>query len=150
MPSNSIASVAEGILRAKNQPMHYLELTRLILKQRPISSRVPYNTVASVLVTNPRFKRVAEGVYALAVPPSDGNYSIWAQYPVARFGKDIAYDILTARKRPMTLRELGEVMLKERSFKGPPTAIGRGAVKSDPRFTYDRTTRRVSLSKWKK
>ena len=141
MPSNSIASVAEGILRAKNQPMHYLELTRLILKQRPISSRVPYNTVASVLVTNPRFKRVAEGVYALAS---------WTQYPVARFGKDIAYDILTARKRPITLRELGEAIFKERSFKGPPAAVARRVVKSDPRFIYDRTTRLVGLSKWGK
>lgn len=137
----TIANIMEEILRAKNKPMHYLELTRLVLKQRPISSLVPFNTVASVLVTDPRFKRVAEGVYALAS---------WTQYPVARFGKDIAYDILTARKRPITLRELGEAILKERSFTGLPAAVARRAVKSDPRFTYDRATRRVSLSKWKK
>jgi len=137
----TIASIMEEILRAKNKPMHYLELTRLVLKQRPISSRVPFNTVASVLVTDPRFKRTAEGVYALAS---------WTRYPVARFGKDIAYDILTARKRPITLRELGEAILKERWFTGLPAAVARRAVKSDPRFTYDRATRRVSLSKWKK
>jgi hypothetical protein len=141
MPSSSIASVAEKILRAKNRPLHYLELTRLILKQHPISGLAPYNTVGSVLVTDPRFKRVAEGVYALA---------IWTQYPAVRFGKDIAYDILKSQKRPITLRKLGEEILKERSFYGPPSAVGKNAVKSDPRFYFDRTTRLVGLSEWKK
>jgi DNA-directed RNA polymerase delta subunit len=141
MGSNSVASIAEEILRARNRPLHYLELTRRILKKRPISGSAPYNTVASVLVKDSRFKRVAEGVYGLAS---------WTQYPVARFGNDIAYDVLKSRNRPITLSELGKEILKERPFNSSPSTVGRNAMKSDKRFIFDRTTRLVSLSEWKK
>lgn len=141
MKSTTVADLAEEILRARKHPLHYLELTRLILEKRTITSRTPANTVSSVLATNPRFKRVAEGVYALAS---------WKKYPAARFAKDIAYDILKARRRPMPMRDLGRAILKEREFKGPPSGTVKNILRADPRFYVDRAAKLVGLSEWKK
>ncbi len=141
MKSTTVAGIAEEILRARKRPLHYLELTRLILEKRTITSRTPANTVSSVLATDARFKRVAEGVYALAG---------WKKYPAARFAKDIAYDVLKSRRRPMTVRELGKAILKEREFKGPPSGVVKNILRADSRFYVDRAARLVGLSEWKK
>jgi len=141
MKSNSIASFAEEILRNRHYPIHYCELTRLILRKHPLSGKTPEMTVNSVLATDSRFKRVAEGVYALAT---------WEEYPAVRFAKDIGYDILKSRRRPMFAKELGEEIFKERQFKNPPAAVARGFARIDSRYYYDRETNLIGLSAWKK
>jgi|WetSurMetagenome_2_1015567.scaffolds.fasta_scaffold798670_1 hypothetical protein len=138
--SGSIAQVAVEILQKEKHPLHYREITKRLLRKCHLGGRTPHETVRSRLGTDSRFKRVAEGVYALAE---------WEEYPVARFAKDIAYDILKSRKLPITLKELGERILRERQFKGAPSLIGRNSVKSDPRFYIDQSGL-VSLSEWKK
>lgn len=140
MKTPSVVRVIEAILRDKHRPLHYLEVTRLALKKHPLAGRTPQNTVSAILATDARFKRVAEGVYALAS---------WDEYPAARFAKEIAYDILKSHKRPIPVRELGKRILRERQFKCTATVIARQAIRSDPRFYIDRESGLVGLSEWK-
>ncbi len=141
MTSESIVRIAEEVLSAAHRPMHYRELTKIIRQKRPLSGLTPVNTVCALLATDPRFKRVAEGTYALTA---------WKEYPVARFAKDIAYDILKSCKQPISLKELGEKILRERQFKGAPSGIAANAVRSDSRFDIDWNSGLVGLSEWKK
>lgn len=119
--------------------MHYMELTRLILRERSLSGRTPHETVRAAVGTDPRFKRVAEGVYALTE---------WEEYPVARFAKDIAFDALMERGSPMSMTELGEAVLEERHFVGGPKQVVRNVLRSDGRFCQDPDTGLVRLAEW--
>ena len=101
----------------------------------------PHQTVRSRLATDARFKRVAEGVYALAE---------WREYPATRFAKDIAYDVLKSEQKPVTLSELGEAILRERNFVGGPNLVARNVVRSDKRFYFDRRRKLVGLAEWRK
>jgi hypothetical protein len=120
---------------------YYKALTKMILDrgESRLGGRTPHETVRSSLGTNQRFKRIAEGVYAL---------SSWEQYPVARFAKDIAYDVLKAYGRPMSVTELGKAILKERKFVGGPRQVACNSVARDSRFIYDVEADIVRLSEW--
>src|SRR6185503_16684875 len=98
--------------------------TRLLLKRLPLDGKTPHESVRTQIGYNQKFKRIAEGVYALAE---------WEEYCTARFAKDIAYNLLKASGRPMTLTEVGEAILKERAFIGRPRMIGRNVVNNDQR-----------------
>ncbi len=139
--SPSIADAAEGILRKTGHPLHYTELTAKILLTCKLQGKTPKQTIRSCLATNPKFKRVAEGVYGLAE---------WTEYPVARFAKDIAYDVVKAANKPMQLSELGEAILRERDFIGGPNQAARNVLRSDSRFFYNSRKRLVGLAEWKK
>ena len=135
-----IGEVAWGILKKRGIPLHYTEITRLVMRKRPLTGRTPANSVRARLGSDPRFKRVAEGVYALAE---------WSDYPVARFAKDIAYDALKTRGSPISPTELGTIILKERQFESSPGGIARGATDADGRFYYDPNRRLIGLTEWR-
>lgn len=67
--NQSITKFAYEILKKKGSPMHYKELTKLIMKKKEIKGKTPWNTVNSSLCTNPKFKRMGKwrgGIYGLA------------------------------------------------------------------------------------
>ena len=131
--------LAEEIFRREERPLHYRDLTQMILQERESRSLTPHESVRSVAGTDPRFKRVAEGVYALAE---------WQEYPVARFAKDIAYELLTSRGKPMPIAALGEEILEERRFVGGARQIVRNVLRSDNRFCNDSEHGLVGLKEW--
>ena len=134
-----IRALAEEILRSQTRPLHYKDLTKMILQERDLGGLTPHETVRAAIGTDSRFKRVAEGVYALAE---------WDEYPVARFAKDIAYDVLNSHGKPMSMTALGEAILEERRFVGGPKLVVRNVLRSDDRFSYDAKNGLVGLVEW--
>jgi DNA-directed RNA polymerase delta subunit len=141
MARKSVVSAAEELLRKKHRPMHYREITVMIQDTCELRGQTPYESVRSRIGTSPRFKRVAEGVYAL---------SEWEEYPIARFAKDIAYDILKKRRKPISLIELAQRILEERQFSGSPKNIVQNIVRTDARFYLDKQAGVVGLMEWQK
>ena len=135
----TIAEVAEVALRKAQKPLHYKEITKQVLQQCKLRGPTPHYSVRSRLGTNGRFKRVGEGIYALAK---------WQGYEEIRFGKDIAYDILRSHGREMSLKALGNEILKKRFFVGVPSAVALNSIKNDTQFEYDSTERTVGLAEW--
>jgi DNA-directed RNA polymerase delta subunit len=136
----SIENVIYQILTEKKHPLHYTEITRLVLARMELKSKTPEKSVATSLGRSTKFKRVAEGMYALRN---------WKDYPEARFAKDIAYDILRKRGEPMNVSELGEKILKVRKYRGSPALIVNRATRKDSRFFYESETRKVGLTEWR-
>ncbi len=141
MTQTIIVDLAVEILQEKRRPLHYKELTDLIMKKKKIAGRTPQNTIRAAIAYDTRFKRVGEGVYALAV---------WDEYPVARFAKDIAYDILKKRRKPISPAELGRRVLEERQFVGSPASIAQFIVRSDPRVYFDKQVGVIGLREWQR
>lgn len=139
MKEETIREAAEALLQSKNRPMHYLEITSSITDQVTLGGRTPQNTVRKVLGTSPTFKRVDKGTYAL---------SVWAEYPEARFAKDIAYDVLSSQQHPMLPEELGKAILKERQFRGSASSVAINAIQNDSRFSFNPKKRLISLVEW--
>ncbi len=137
----SIIQLAEKILHQEGRPLHYKDLTDMLMSEIKLGGRTPHETVRARMGSSPKFKRVAEGVYAL---------SEWQQYPLARFAKDIAYEIIQSRGKPIDLIELGQEVLTERYFVGGPSQTARNATKDRQRFWYDKETNRVGLVEWKR
>ena len=137
----SITQTAEGIFRREKRPLHYTELTRLIMRERPLRGKTPHETVRSRIGQDHRFKRVAEGVYALAE---------WTEYPVARFARDIAYDILKSRGEPMEMVALGKAILEQRQFASDEKQVVGNVLRSDKRSCHDRVSGLVGLVEWEK
>jgi len=137
----SIVDVAEEILLKNGKPMHYKALTPLMVEKCKLTGKTPHESVRSRLATSPKFKRVAEGIFAL---------SIWDEYPSIRFAKDIAYDILKAENKPISLVTIGQQILKERKFQGSPAMIARQAINKDKRFHFNKSLELVGLGEWKK
>lgn len=135
----SVVSIAIEIFQQSKSPMHYKELTSKILGVHGLKGKTPHESVRSLIGTDKRFKRVGEGIYAL---------SEWDEYPVARFAKDIAFEVLQSRSYPIILDDLGEEILKERKFVGSPGAIVRNAIRNDSRFIYNPGTSLVGLTEW--
>lgn len=135
----SITQIAEGIFGREKRPLHYKELTKLVMRERPLERKTPHETVRSWIGQDHRFKRVAEGVYALTE---------WTEYPVARFAKDIAYDILKSRGEPMEMVALGKAILEERQFASDEKQVVRNVLRSDKRFCSDRGSGLVGLIEW--
>jgi DNA-directed RNA polymerase delta subunit len=63
---NTIAEIAYEILKKRGEPLHYKEITNLIMKSKEVKGKTPWNTVNASLCTNPKFKRVDKGTYALS------------------------------------------------------------------------------------
>jgi hypothetical protein len=139
--TRSVADAAEEILLNVRHPLHYKVLTPMLLEQCNLHGKTPHESVRSSLATNPKFKRIAEGMFAL---------SIWEEYPAIRFAKDIAYDALKKENKPISLVMLGQKILAEREFKGGPAMVARGVLNTDKRFSYDRSSGMVSLIEWDK
>ena len=139
MNKRPISIVAEEILQKTGQPLHYKELTKMLIDKCDLSGKTPYESVRSSLATNPKFKRIAEGTYAL---------TSWTEYPTARFAKDIAYDVLRKRGKSISLVLLGEKILEEREFIGGPAMVARGVLNTDKRFYYDKKLGVVGLVEW--
>jgi hypothetical protein len=137
----SIANAAEEILSRSGQPMHYKEITSLILNQCDLKGKTPALSVRSCLARDPKFKRTSEGFYAL---------SKWKKYPAVKFAKDIAFEILEKGGEPMDALTLGTGVSKVRKFKGDPKSIVRSFLFTDKRFYYYRSTGMIGLTKWKK
>jgi hypothetical protein len=134
-----VVEIALEIFKKEGKPIHYIDLTNMILEKCTLSGKTPHMTVRSRIGTDGRFKRIAEGVYAL---------SEWDQYPVARFAKDIAYEILSGSGESMLLQVLGNKILNERKFAGAPKQIAKSAVRSDSRFYYHQEFGKVGLVEW--
>jgi len=73
-----------------------------------LKGKTPALSVRSALARNTKFRRVAEGVYAL---------SIWDEYPAKKFAKDIGYEILEMEGEPIDINSLGKRILDVRKFK---------------------------------
>lgn len=136
----SVTKAAEQLLEKSGKPMHYKEITKQIMHQCALSGKTPRETVRSLLATNSNFIRVDEGIYALTK---------WKKYIPARFAKDIAYDILKSRGKPMSMYDLGLKVLEERKFKGGPKMVIRNAIHNDRRFLRDTDSDLVFLVEWK-
>lgn len=126
-------------LEREGKPLHYREITRRILKECNLTGKTPEQTVGSTLGTNDRFKRVAEGVYALAE---------WKDYPEARFAKHIAYDVLRDAQGPIKLQDLGVRIIEERHFLGSPRQVAKSAVRNNKLFIYYEESDTVALDEW--
>lgn len=135
----TIRDAVVEIFNKEKRPLHYKEITERLLPEYRIRGKTPHETVRSKIGTDRRFKRVGEGIYALAD---------WEEYVVARFAKDIAYEVLKSRKCPMTLTDLGEAILEERNFLSAPSQVARNAIRQDERFYYDREKNLVGLTEW--
>ena len=136
-----VTTAVEILLEESGKPMHYKEITKQILHQCNLHGKTPHETVRSLIGTNSKFIRVTEGVYAL---------SKWKQYKPARFAKDIAYDILKARGKSMSMTALGKKVFEEREFVGGPRMVVRNVVSKDKRFLFDRDSELVSLAEWQR
>jgi len=141
MTKRSVLIVAEEIFVKLGKPLHYKELTKMLLDQCDLTGKTPHESVRSLLATSPKFKRIAEGTYALAS---------WREYQTARFAKDIAYDILHKKGKPISLVLLGEKILEERKFIGGPAMVARGVLNTDKRFYFDQKLGVIGLVEWKK
>jgi hypothetical protein len=62
----SIEDYAFELLMKSGTPMTSAEIAEFILKERPLNSKRPKNTVYSVLYRSKRFKLVGESLFALA------------------------------------------------------------------------------------
>lgn len=62
----SIKILAYEILKMKGKPLNYRELVNLIMKKRELKGDTPDQTVISILIRSPTFKRMGRGVYGLA------------------------------------------------------------------------------------
>ena len=65
----STAFHANEILKKRGKPLHYLELTKLIMKRKEIKGNTPWKTVNAAICTNPKFIRIGKnrsGIYALS------------------------------------------------------------------------------------
>jgi DNA-directed RNA polymerase delta subunit len=136
-----VTKAAEEILEKSGKPMHYMEITKLILRKCDLHGKTPDQSVCSRISTNSKFVRVAEGVYAL---------SKWKNYTRIRFAKDIAYDILKSKGESLSLKELGIKVFEERPFRGSPKAVIRNSIRRDGRFYLDNNSELVSLAEWNK
>jgi hypothetical protein len=134
-----VTKAAEELLEKSGKPMHYKEITRRILHKCALYGKTPHETVRSLIGTNSKFIRVAEGVYAL---------SKWKNFKPARFAKDIAYDVLKSFGKPMSLYDLSNRVFEERVFRGGPKAVIKSAIRNDTRFLLDEDTELVSLREW--
>jgi hypothetical protein len=140
MKKVTVSEAARWVLRRNGRPLHYRELAEFVRPYVRLAGKTPQQTVRSALARDERFKRVAEGVYGL---------SEWKGYPVARFAKDIAFDILMSRGKPMTAATLGAAILKERHFVGSASDVARSAARNDARFFYDLEDNTVGLADWR-
>jgi len=59
--NKSISRIAYELLKNKGTPIHYTELTRLIMKKKEIKGRTPWKTVNSVLCRSSNFERFGKG-----------------------------------------------------------------------------------------
>jgi hypothetical protein len=135
----SVRDVAIEIFRIEGKPIHYKELTKNLLNKCNLTGKTPHESVRSLIGTDDRFKRVAEGVYAL---------SEWEEYPVARYAKDIAYEILSNLGKPLLFVELGKQIFIERKFVGSPNQTVRNIFHSDDRFYFEKESNLVGLVEW--
>ena len=62
MKSNhSIRLMAYEILRKKGKPLHYKEITELIMQKKELKGNTPWKTVNAQLCLSPKFKRIGVG-----------------------------------------------------------------------------------------
>ena len=54
----SIEFHAYDILKKNGKPLHYLELTKLIMKRKEVNGNTPWKTVNAAICTNSEFKRI--------------------------------------------------------------------------------------------
>lgn len=137
----SIIKAAESLLEKSGKPMHYMEITKFIINKCDLHGKKPHETVRARIGTNPKFIRVAEGVYGL---------SKWKEYKPSRFAKDISYDILKSIGKPMTLYDLGIAVKKEREFISNPKMLIKNAIYHDNRFYLEKKSGLVLLEEWGK
>lgn len=137
----SVATAVEELLEQSGKPMHYKEITKLIIDKCALAGKTPHETVRSRIGINSKFMRISEGVYAL---------SKWKAYKPARFAKDIAYDILKVEGKPMTMSDLGRKVFEERVFVGAPKMVIRNVIRNDKRFLLNQASELASLAEWKK
>ena len=138
--SRTVKEAAFDILNELGHPLHYKELTKLVLEECNLEGKTPHETVRSLIGTDKRFKRVSEGVYAL---------SDWKEYPEVRFAKDMAYNFLFNRGEPVGMVELGDAILSERQFVGGAKQVMRNVLRSDKRFYFDSDNGLVGLVEWR-
>ena len=141
MKKRSVAVVAEEIFLKVGKPLHYKELTKMLIDQCQLMGKTPHESVRSSLGINPKFKRIDEGIYGLTV---------WTEYPTARLAKDIAYSILKQNEDPMNFVDLSSAIFLERKFRSHPNVVVWNILNTDKRFYYDPKLNQVSLLEWKK
>lgn len=139
--SLTVTQAAIEALEKAKKPLHYLEITKRIVHLCDLRSRTPDQTVCARVSTHPRFKRVAEGVYALRE---------WNNYPEVRFAKDIAHSILRQRGQLMSIGDLGKKIFQERVFGNSPSAVVRGIARTDKRFRLLEKTKMIGLVEWER
>lgn len=61
-----IKDIVFEVLQKEKRPMNVDEITKAVLRKRPLASKEPRKTVYSVLYREKRFKRVGAGFFTLA------------------------------------------------------------------------------------
>lgn len=135
----TVVNAAKLVLEEHNKPLHYSTITNLIMNISQLNGKTPSQTVRVELAKSPAFIRVGHGFYALEK---------WGVYNQARFAKDIAYDILKKKRKPIRAHKLGILILEERQFKSSPWTLGTNAIHNDARFHYNQDNKLVSLKEW--
>lgn len=62
---DSYSTLAYQILNKAGKPMHYMDITKEILKLKNSKGRTPHKTVRSVLYRDDRFTKIDRGTYGL-------------------------------------------------------------------------------------
>ena len=57
----TIKELAFEILKKKESPLHYKEITALIRKKKNLTGRTPWKTVNARLCTSSKFKKIGKG-----------------------------------------------------------------------------------------
>lgn len=65
----SFYTLAQKVLQENNKPMHYMDITKEILKIKETKGKTPERTVMAVILRDKHniFKSVGEGVFGLSV-----------------------------------------------------------------------------------
>lgn len=61
----SVHAIALKIMKEHNKPMTVKEITKLVLEKKTISSKVPYQTISSILQRSQYVKRVSRSTFQL-------------------------------------------------------------------------------------
>ena len=68
MKNQSITQIAYKILKKKGKPLHYKEITKLIMKEREVKGKSPGKTITCCLYRDQKFEKIGKkrnGIYGL-------------------------------------------------------------------------------------
>ena len=65
--SDSALSIALKILQESEKPLNVREITKLVLEQKSLTSKTPYNTISAILQRSDRVTKIGKATYTLKI-----------------------------------------------------------------------------------